>query len=125
MADEFSLPSTSEGNLSVEGLQTLLDDLAIRNLTASFTDTVIRHDHDGFRALWMPDALWEIKDPLPASVQGAGKIVAMLSGLLEVFEFFVQMTHRGVVSVQGDQATARWVVQVIGRGKDGKRCYNN
>ena len=103
----------------------LADESDIRNLVARFSDTAILRDYNGFRALWTPDAVWEIKDPLPSQAAGTDAIVTMLQGLMNTFEFFVQMVHSGVITISGDAATARWVTQEMGRGKDDQRYYNN
>ena len=121
-ASQVSLPADAENG---ETLRQLADESDIRNLTARFSDTAIRRDYDGFRALWTPDAVWEIKEPLPSSATGTDAIVTMLQGLMDTFEFFVQMVHSGVVTVEGDSANARWITQEMGRGKDDRCYYNN
>ncbi len=41
----------------------------------------------------------------------------MLEGLYKIERYFMQMTHSGVVVLDGDRATARFVVREHGRGE--------
>lgn len=66
---------------SEERLERLEDESAIRNLTARFADTATRNDTEGFRALWTPDATWNIGAPNTASCPGLEEIMALLQGL--------------------------------------------
>jgi hypothetical protein len=38
-------------------------------------------------------------------------------------EFFVQFVHSGVITVNGDHATARWLVEEVAKGGD--KYYHN
>lgn len=44
--------------------------------------------------------------------------------MLNLWDFFFQLTGPGVVSVQGDSATARFYVNEVARSKEGKGNYN-
>lgn len=106
-------------------LQLMTDEAAIRDLTARFSDACNTRDVAAFRSVWLGDGVWEIGEPLPARADGIEKIVEMLENLLGSWEFFVQMTHTGVVRVDGDKARARWTVQETARKPNGAGFYNN
>jgi hypothetical protein len=61
--------------------------------------------------------MWEIGAPLQASAHGVDEIVALLRRLLQAEKYFMQMTHSGVIEVNGDRATARFVERERGRGE--------
>ena len=98
-------------------LRAIEDGVEIRNLAAKFTDCVNERDIDGFAQLWaLQGPIWEIGPPLASRAEGVEDIVAMLRRLLGIQEYFMQMTHSGVVTVDGDRATARFVVREHGHG---------
>ena len=106
-------------------LQLITDELAVRDLTARFSDACNTRNIEAFRRLWLADGVWEIGEPLPARAEGIEKIVKMLENLLNAWEFFVQMTHTGIVRISGDMATARWTVQETARQPKATGFYNN
>ena len=100
-----------------ERLEAIEDELSIRNLVARYSDAVNQRDLVAFRQLWTSDAVWEIGAPLQASAHGVDEIVALLRRLLQAEKYFMQMTHSGVIEVNGDRATARFVERERGRGE--------
>jgi ketosteroid isomerase-like protein len=100
------------------------DELAIRALAYAFADAVNRRDAAAFESLWHENGVWEIGAPLHSIASGAANIAAHMSELAEPLEFFVQLVHSGVVSIDGYQATARWSVQETGRTRN-HAPYNN
>lgn len=100
-----------------ERLRAVEDELSIRNLAARFTDAVNERDVAAFRQLWTNDAVWEIGPPLQSRAEGVDEIAALLSRLLEAEQYFMQMTHSGVIEIKGDRATARFVERERGRGE--------
>lgn len=100
-----------------ERLKTVEDELYIRNLVARFTDAVNERDIASFRQLWTDDAVWEIGPPLQSRAEGVDEIAALLSRLLQTEQYFLQMTHSGVIEIEGDRATARFVERERGRGE--------
>lgn len=103
----------------------LLDDAAIRDLTARFADTVTRADIEGFRALWADDAEWAIGAPFEQRAHGVGNIVAMLQNLWKGNDYFVQLAGQGPIQINGDEATARCICQEAARGPNGRYYRNN
>jgi SnoaL-like protein len=67
--------------------------------------------------------IWEIGPPLRSRAEGIDEIIAMLERLFQIQRYFLQMTHSGVVTIDGDRATARFVERERGRG-DGTH-YDN
>ena len=100
------------------------DELAIRALAFAFTDAVNRRDAAAFESLWDENGVWEIGAPLHSIAKGAANIAAHMIELADSLEFFVQQVHSGVVTIDGDQATARWTVQETGRARN-NGPYNN
>lgn len=100
-----------------ERLQAVEDELSIRNLVAHYSDAVNQRDLAAFRQLWADDAVWEIGPPLQARAEGIDEIVALLRRLLQAEQYFMQMTHSGVIQMKGDRATTRFVVRERGRGE--------
>ena len=109
----------------VQSFDEIADENAIRNLAHAFSDAVNRRDFDLFASIWSPDGEWTITDPIPSTAIGRDNIDKHVRELLEVWTFFVQQTHSGIVSVEGDVARASWTVQETGRTADGTRFYNN
>ena len=100
-----------------ERLKAVEDELSIRNLVARYTDAVNGRALASFRQLWTDDAVWEIGPPLQSRADGVEEIVALLRRLLQAEQYFMQLTHSGVIEVKGDRATARFVERERGRGE--------
>jgi ketosteroid isomerase-like protein len=105
-------------------LRVLEDQMAVQQLAARFTDAVNERNVPAFDGLWASDgAIWEIGRPLAARAQGQQNIVAMLGQLMRIQTYFMQLTHSGVITIEGDRATARWDMRERGKG-DGS-YYDN
>lgn len=109
-------------------IQRIADELSIRDLVARFANGCSPPDYEGFRKLWTPDpnteAIWSLSEPFVMSSTGRDDIVAMLRKLLEMWDFFVQLVHSGVVEIDGDQATGRWILREVAKGPN-ETYYNN
>lgn len=100
-------------------LRALEDQAEIQRLAARFSDAVNERDPLAFGTLWASDgAVWEIGEPLPMRSEGRDGIVRMLESLFGIEQYFMQMTHSGVITVNGDRATARFAVREHGRGEN-------
>lgn len=97
----------------------------IRDLVARFAHVVMATDYEVFADLWAADAIWEIGEPLPARADGRVEIVDMLQRLMGQFGVFAQMTHDGLIRVNGDKAFALWTVEEMGRSVDQGHSYWN
>lgn len=107
--------------MAVLSEQTSADELAIRQLTASFSDAVNRKAFDDFAALWATDGIWSM--PGLEDTVGPEAAAARLRELSGNFEFLLQLLHGGQVWVSGDTALARWYLVEIGRAQDGKGVH--
>ena len=105
-----------------ERVQKLEDEAAVRDLAATFADAVTRNDKAQIASVWKKGAVFAIKAPFNNVCNGVDEIVALLSSLRDVKEFFVQFVHSGVIDVQGDYATARWIMREFGKG--GEKYYH-
>jgi ketosteroid isomerase-like protein len=84
------------------------DDLAIRNLAAAYTDAVNRRDGLAMAAVYAEDGVLENL--------GGGFTLAGIEKLRRAFsrlvdrdrDYLFQMTHSGLVEIDGDRAKARW-----------------
>lgn len=105
-------------------LRAVEDRLEIQALAARFSDAVNERDVTAFAQLWASGhPVWEIGPPLQSRAEGMDEIIAMLRRLLQSERYFMQMTHSGVVTIDGDRATARFVERERGRGE--KTYYDN
>jgi len=101
-------------------LARLLDEAAVRDTLARFADTATRGDLEAFPTLWAEDATWVIGgsegQPFERRAEGVQEITALFRGLREEREHFVQFIFPGVVTVDGDTATARSLCQEAASG---------
>lgn len=102
----------------------LVEEYLIQKQVARFADAVNRRDHDEFRSLWVEQGIWELKPPMNINVSGKENIMETFTQLLNKWEFFVQMIHSGVISIQENRASARWCMNEIGRDSEGKGFQN-
>ena len=107
-------------------LQRLADESAIRDVIARFGDTGMRADYEGFRAVWAPDAVWEMPEPVSLRGQGIDAIVAMLHKQRDDKDFFAHFALPGPIMIEGDEATTRCVLNEAASGTNGVyfRNYN-
>lgn len=101
------------------------DDVALRRLVALFADAAAHADADAFAALWADDGRWTIAPPIDADFQGRDAIQNGFAGLMGSWEFLVQAPLNGVLAVDGDAATGRWLVREVGRTADGGGQHNH
>ncbi|KAJ5464814.1 uncharacterized protein N7458_000500 [Penicillium daleae] len=125
---EYEL-ATGETVLSaMDRIQHIEDELAIRDLVARFANACSPPDYESFSKLWVPDSnrkpIWILSKPFSMSATGVNEIVDMVKRLLEPRDFFAQMVHSGVIEIDGDRATGRWIMHEIGKGP-GESYYNN
>lgn len=102
-------PTEADGRLAEEG--------AIRRLVDRYCDAVNRHDWDTLADCWAEDGVWDLGEPINVRKVGAKEILDEVRPTVEAQDFYVQMAHGGVISVDGGQATARWTINEIARGK--------
>jgi len=99
----------------------IADELAIRRLTAAFSDAVSRRDRAAFEALWAPDGRWLV--PGLEETVGPAAAAEQLLRLVEPFEFLLQLLHEGQVWVDETGGRARWYIVEHGRTKEGQGVH--
>lgn len=97
------------------------DELAVRDLVARFSDAVTRRAPADMAALWVQDGTWVV--PGIGETMGPAAIEGVLAKLLEGFPFLVQLTHNGVVTLDGEVARARWYISEFGQDREGGGVY--
>lgn len=94
------------------------DELAIRSLAAAYTDAVNRNDLDGMVEVYTDDAvLAPFGGP---EVQGREAIREIIGKMISGYQWMFQMTHSGLVRIQGDTAECRWWVTENAMRQDGR-----
>lgn len=107
--------------MAVLSEQGVADELAIRQLTAAYSDAVNRRDRDDFAAVWAPDGRW-IVPGLEDTVGGEAAADQVLR-LTADMEFMLQQLQGGQVWIDGDIARARWYIVEFGRTTEGKGVH--
>lgn len=107
-------------NEELKSLQLVKDELEIRALAEKFSDAANRKDGNQFQSLWAKDAIWKIGPPIDIEFKGQENMGTSVTHMLELWDFFVQLSGPGVVSINGDKATARFYVNEIARKADDK-----
>ena len=95
----------------------LEDELAIRSLTAAYTDAINRADIDDIAKVYDDDAVFTMMER--PSVVGRAAILEVLRATVARYELVMQLLHSGVVQVDGDRARARWQVTELQVPLDG------
>jgi ketosteroid isomerase-like protein len=90
-------------------------ELAIRHLAASYTDAVNRKCPEDAAAVWTPDGVLLF---FGREIVGAEKLLKGYRRTFSSFRLLFQMTHTGLVVVNGDRATARWWISEINQPLD-------
>lgn len=113
---------------STDQVQRINAELEIRDLVARFANACSPPNPEAFAKLWLPDMdnkpEWVVTEPFTLSATGIVDIVALLDKLLAPWDFFVQLVHSGVVEINEDQATGRFIMREVAKGSD-ETYYNN
>lgn len=95
----------------------LEDEMAIRSLAAAYSDAANRGDLEGMLQVYAPDGvLVPFGGP---ERKGHEAIRAVVGQTISAYEWIFQMTHSGLVRVEGDIAHARFWVSEMVHMKDG------
>jgi hypothetical protein len=95
----------------------IASELAIRSLTARFSDAVNRRAGSELGALFAHDGQWDVHG-MPLAI-GPEAVGVQFDGLIGRFDFLVQLLHSGVVEVDGSTAAARWYITEHCRDSEG------
>ncbi|GIF75433.1 nuclear transport factor 2 family protein [Asanoa siamensis] len=103
--------------------QRIADRVEIDALRAEYTDAGLMRDYDRFAGLFTPDAVLRIPDA-DVTLTGRDEIRAGIERLQGFWEFFLQHTHAGALTVSGDSAAGRAHMHELGRLRDGTSHVN-
>ncbi len=106
--------------MSQADLQTVADNLAIRELVESYNDAVMRFDANQWGGNWAEDATW-ILPGMGDGMQGRANIVAAWEGAMSQFGHVEFFAFAGPIRINGDTATGRWYQQEYLEEKSGKK----
>lgn len=99
----------------------LADEMAIRGLTAAYTDALNRCDIDDIAQVYDDDAVFTMMDR--PSVHGREAILDVLRATVARYQFVMQLLHSGIVRLDGDRARARWQITEFQILKDETRRF--
>jgi hypothetical protein len=119
----LTLGSCNQPEISAADIQSLRlvkDELEIRALADKFSDAANRKDGALFQSLWAKDGVWKIGAPINMEFKGQQNMGSSVTHMLGLWDFFVQLSGPGVVTINGDKATARFYVNEIARKTDDK-----
>lgn len=109
----------SSCDTAAPGGSTAADERAIRHLVTHFADAVVTADREAFAGLWVEDASWRIAPPIDAEFTGREEIARGFAGLMESWEFLIQVPEYSIIDIGQDSASGRWLVREMGRGRGG------
>ncbi len=87
-----------------------MDDLAIRNLVANFALAAMQRDYTRFSDTWAPEGVWRISPPINVEFSSRAAIAEAIPGMLARWQWFIQIPHSGVITLNGDKATGEWIM---------------
>ena len=97
-------------------MNSIEDELQLRNLMARYTDAVMRRDAEAWAATWAEDATWNL---LGNPVTGRDNILGLWQTMMQGFEFAALMPSSCLFQVDGDTATGHWYLHEYTRTTDG------
>lgn len=103
--------------------QAIADRVEIEALRAEFTDAVMMRDRPRLAGLFTQDGVLRMPN-VPVNLVGRDEIREVGEQLQSRWDFFVQNTHAGAVTLDGDTATGRAFIQEIVRTLDGIEGIN-
>jgi ketosteroid isomerase-like protein len=103
--------------------QAIADRVEIEALRGEFTDSAMMRDRARMASLFTPDGALRMPN-VPVELIGREQIRAGGERLQDLWDFFVQTTHPGVVEIDGDTASGRAYIQEVMRLRDGSSHLN-
>ncbi|MFG2696924.1 LUD domain-containing protein [Kitasatospora sp. NPDC048407] len=103
--------------------QAIADRVEIQALQAEFTDAVTMRDRPRLAALFTADGVLRMPN-IPIELTGPEEIRLGGEKLQEQWVFFVQNTHPGAITIDGDTATGRAHMHEIARTRNGIEGLN-
>ncbi len=103
------------------------DELALRDLMATYVDAVYRNDGETWKSTWAEDSIWDL-----AGMEAIGRdnIFALWQQAMAGFEFALMVPSVSRFDIEGDRASGFWYLQEFTRGRDGTTgnvvsCYRD
>lgn len=97
-------------------MNSIEDELALRNLMGRYSDAVNRVDADAWIATWAEDSAWNL---LGTPVSGRDNILALWQQMMGSFEFALMLPSSCVFEVDGDTASGHWYLHEYSRDLEG------
>ena len=97
-------------------MNSIEDELALRNLMARYVDAVNRNDAAAWASTWAADAVWNL---LGAPVTGRDNILGLWQQMMSSFEFAIMMPSSCLFDITGDTASGHWYLQEYTRDLEG------
>jgi uncharacterized protein (TIGR02246 family) len=97
------------------------DELAIHSLVARYCHAIAERDDDAWANTWATDAEWTV---LGQTLNGRDAILAHYRSIVAGFHWVVQVTTNGLIEVEGDEASGRWLVTETLQSNDGRPGLN-
>lgn len=97
-------------------MNSIEDELALRNLMARYVDAVNRFDADAWIATWAEDGVWNL---LGTPVSGRDTILALWQQMMGTFEFALMLPSSCLLDVDGDSASGHWYLHEYTRDQEG------
>ena len=97
-------------------MNSMEDEIALRNLMGRYSDAVNRVDADAWIATWAEDAVWNL---LGNPVSGKDNILALWKQMMSSFEFALMLPSTCLFEVDGDTASGHWYLTEYTRDPEG------
>ena len=97
-------------------MNSLEDELGLRNLMGRYADAVNRVDADAWIATWADDSVWNL---LGNPVTGKDNILALWQQMMASFEFALMLPSSCLFEVDGDSASGHWYLHEYTRDLQG------
>lgn len=99
------------------------DKAEIQDILNLYSDGASRRDFDQVIATFVEDSIWEVADT-PHRFVGATAIKGAFRAFTATTSYLVQMNAPGVITVDGDTATARSTIREVGRYSDRDELFD-
>src|SRR4051794_398139 len=99
-------------------LQAVADRVEIETLCAEFTDAVMMRDYDRLASLFTADGAVRMPH-MNAEASSREEIRAGIERMQDLWDYFVQNSHSGIIELDGDTAHGRTYVSELMHGRPG------
>lgn len=107
--------------MSRENPSTAADELAIQALVARYCHAIAERDDEAWTSTWAADAEWTV---LGQTLRGRDAILAHYRGIVAGFRWVVQVTTNGLIEIDGNEASGRWLVTETLQTNEGRPALN-